>query len=63
LARHSGPRKSLFAFGYAGWGAGQLEGEIARRDWFTAPAEPGLVFDEERGAVWQRALERRTQQL
>src|SRR6185437_14447578 len=32
-----GPRKSLVAFGYAGWGPGQLEGELARHGWFTIP--------------------------
>jgi len=46
IGHHQGPAKYLFALGYAGWGAGQLEGEIARRDWFTAPADPALVFDE-----------------
>ncbi|MBV9017692.1 MAG: YqgE/AlgH family protein [Alphaproteobacteria bacterium] len=63
IGRHQGPAKYLFAAGYAGWDAGQLEGEIARRDWFTAPADPELVFDEARGAVWERALARRTREL
>ena len=63
IARQQGPAKYLFAVGYAGWSAGQLEGEIALRDWFTAPGDPGLVFDEERGAVWDRALARRTREL
>jgi len=40
-----------------------LEGEIARHDWFTAPAEPELVFDTERSQVWDRALARRTREL
>jgi putative transcriptional regulator len=63
IGHHQGPEKYLFALGYSGWGAGQLEGEIARHDWFTAPADPDLVFDEERGAVWERALARRTREL
>ena len=63
IGHHHGPAKYLFALGYAGWGAGQLEDEIARRDWFTAPADPNLVFDEERGAVWERALARRMRDL
>jgi putative transcriptional regulator len=63
IAHHQGPAKYLFAVGYAGWGAGQLEGEIARRDWFTAPAEPELVFDADRNAVWDKALARRTHEL
>jgi putative transcriptional regulator len=63
IGHHQGPAKSLFALGYAGWGAGQLEAEIARHDWFTAPAEPELVFDAERGTVWEKALARRTREL
>lgn len=63
IGQHQGPARYLFALGYAGWSAGQLEGEIARHDWFTAPAEPDLVFDAERGTVWERAFARRTHEL
>jgi putative transcriptional regulator len=63
IGHHQGPAKSMFALGYAGWGAGQLEAEIARHDWFTAPAEPELVFDAERATLWERALARRTREL
>jgi len=59
IGHHKGPTKCFFAFGYAGWGAGQLEGEIARKDWFTAPEDAGLVFDDDRGSVWDKALARR----
>ena len=63
IGHHRGPEKFLFALGYSGWATGQLESEMARHDWFTAPADPNLVFDEERGAVWERALARRTRDL
>ena len=63
IGHNQGPSKSLFAFGYAGWGAGQLEGELARRDWFTTPEEPKLVFDEDRGSLWDEAMARRTREL
>jgi putative transcriptional regulator len=63
IAHHQGPAKYLFALGYAGWGAGQLEGEIARRDWFAVPAEPDLVFDAARDTVWEKAVARRTREL
>jgi putative transcriptional regulator len=63
IAAKTGPKQSLIAFGYAGWAAGQLEGELARNAWFTAPADPRLVFDEDRDKVWQRATERRTREL
>ena len=63
IGRHHGPQKYLFALGYAGWGAGQLEDEIARHGWFTAPAAPDLVFDAERDEVWEKALARRAREL
>jgi putative transcriptional regulator len=64
IGHHQGPKRCFFAFGYAGWGAGQLEDEIARQDWFTAPADATLVFDgQQRGTLWQRALARRGQEL
>ncbi len=55
IAEGNGPRLSLFALGYSGWGAGQLEGEIARGDWFSAPAEEKLIFDEDLDSKWDRA--------
>jgi putative transcriptional regulator len=58
-----GPKKSFFAFGYAGWGRGQLEGEIKGGSWATAPAEQTLIFDEDREKVWDIAYGRRTQDL
>jgi putative transcriptional regulator len=63
IARHHGPEQYRFAIGYSGWGAGQLEGEIAHRDWFTEPATPDLVFDPDIGEIWRKALARRTQEL
>ncbi len=63
IGHHKGPAKYLFALGYAGWGAGQLEAEIARHDWFTTPAGLDLVFDADRDTVWDKALARRTREL
>lgn len=63
IAQHKGPAKYLLALGYTGWGPGQLEAETARHDWFTAPAEPGLVFDAARETVWDKALASRTREL
>jgi putative transcriptional regulator len=63
IANQKGPAKSLIAFGYAGWGPGQLENELAHNVWYTAPEDPALVFDEDRDKVWERATERRTQDL
>jgi putative transcriptional regulator len=63
ISHHKGPRKSLFAFGYAGWAAGQLAREMEHHDWFTAPDDPGLVFDLDRDRVWEEAVARRTREL
>jgi putative transcriptional regulator len=63
IAHNQGPKKSLFALGYAGWGPGQLEGELARHDWFTTPEEPKLIFDDDRNNLWEEAMARRTREL
>jgi putative transcriptional regulator len=54
IADGKGPNKTLFALGYAGWGPGQLEGEIARGDWLSAPADEGLIFDGDADTMWDR---------
>jgi putative transcriptional regulator len=63
IGHKKGPRKSLIAFGYAGWAAGQLEGEIDRHAWFMTPEEPELVFDHPRSSLWRAAMARRTLSL
>jgi putative transcriptional regulator len=63
IARKAGPKKYLLAFGYAGWAPGQLENEMMHNGWFTAPLDPKLVFDEDRGSVWDKAMQRRTRDL
>jgi putative transcriptional regulator len=63
IGNQRGPNKSLIAFGYAGWARGQLEGELAHGFWFTTPQDAKLVFDDDRDAVWDHAMKRRTQDL
>jgi putative transcriptional regulator len=46
-----------FVLGYAGWGAGQLEDEIARNDWLIAPPTDDLLFAAEPDTVWAAAME------
>lgn len=58
IAHRHGPAKSLIAFGYAGWGPGQLEGELALRVWAMIADDPHLVFDEDRADAWNEALRR-----
>ena len=59
----TGPRKSLFALGYAGWAPGQLEAELKAGSWEIVPADETLVFDENYEKKWERAMARRTIRL
>ena len=52
----TGPRRSLVALGYAGWGPGQLDAEIQANGWLLVDADSGIVFDTEDESKWQRAL-------
>ncbi len=42
--------------GHAGWGPGQLDGELARGDWFVVPATADMVFHTDPDAVWKKLL-------
>lgn len=44
IAHDEGPAESIVALGYAGWGAGQLEVELAENSWLTAPADSDIIF-------------------
>jgi putative transcriptional regulator len=50
------PRQSMLALGCATWGAGQLEQEIRENVWLACDADESLVFDEDHGTKWSRAL-------
>ncbi len=39
------PRELIVTLGYAGWGAGQLEDELAQNAWLTVPAQAAILFD------------------
>jgi putative transcriptional regulator len=56
IANGRGPERALLALGYAGWGPGQLEAEIARNGWLTAEASPDLVFGAGMDGKWEAAL-------
>jgi putative transcriptional regulator len=56
IAAGGGPRCSLLALGYAGWGPGQLDAEIQANGWLSVPADEGLVFDADLDNKWERAI-------
>jgi len=39
------PAEVLITLGYSGWGAGQLEEELAQNAWLTVPADAQIIFD------------------
>ena len=51
-------RRRVFA-GYAGWGVGQLEAEVADEDWILEPALPDDAFTDEPEELWRDVLRRK----
>ena len=56
IAEGSGPEHFFLALGYAGWGAGQLDGEIQQNAWLHVPADPDLMFGPNINSKWERAI-------
>ncbi|WP_306112685.1 MULTISPECIES: YqgE/AlgH family protein [unclassified Roseovarius] len=56
MADGRGPERVVMALGYAGWGPGQLEGEIAQNGWLTCDADSDLVFSTADIEKWEAAL-------
>jgi putative transcriptional regulator len=42
--------------GCAGWAPGQLEGELARGDWHSVPAEMQSIFDDDPYLIWDNLI-------
>ena len=59
MGRGEGPRRSLLALGYAGWGPGQLDGELSEGSWIVEPAQPDDVFTLRPGRLWSDILQRK----
>jgi putative transcriptional regulator len=51
-------RRRVFA-GYAGWGAGQLEEEVANEDWILEPALADDAFTDDPEELWREILRRK----
>jgi putative transcriptional regulator len=58
IARGEGPDKFLVALGYAGWGGGQLEGEMRANAWLSVAADTDIVFDMPLPSRFNEALGR-----
>lgn len=55
MARGQGPEHALITLGYAGWGPGQLESEIAENAWLVAPANHAILFTLPPDQRWNAA--------
>lgn len=58
IAAGTGPARSIITLGHAGWGAGQLERELAENSWLAAPADLELLFELPFEARWAAAARR-----
>jgi len=58
IAGGGGPMQSLLALGYAGWGPGQLDGEIMSNGWLSVDADADLVFGDDLDGKWERAMKK-----
>ena len=56
IARGAGPQKFLLALGYAGWGPGQIENELAGNGWIHCDSDLEIVFGTDAAAKWSQAL-------
>jgi putative transcriptional regulator len=56
IARGDGPAHWMAMLGYAGWGPGQLEEELAENGWLVCDATPELVFETADASKWEAAL-------
>lgn len=52
----------IFA-GYAGWGAGQLEEEVAEGAWYVVPSQAGDLLREDTTGLWRDVLRRQPGEL
>ena len=56
IAGGEGPDRHMLALGYAGWGPGQLDGEIQANGWLHAPADDAILFDHDLSTKWERSI-------
>lgn len=55
IGQGRGPNQYFVALGYAGWNAGQLEGEILHNSWLNTAADRQIMFHTPADQRWQAA--------
>ncbi|GAB4335307.1 MAG: YqgE/AlgH family protein [Desulfobulbaceae bacterium] len=58
IAHSRGPAHYLFMLGYAGWGPGQLEGELVDNSWLVTPGSFDILFNTPDEFKWKLAAHR-----
>lgn len=56
LASEAAPREYALALGYAGWGPGQLENELAHNVWLVGEPQKEIVYGARHGEKWADAI-------
>jgi putative transcriptional regulator len=54
----SPPTRARVLAGYAGWGPGQLDEELAQSAWLIGDIDLDLIFDIDPAAMWDTAIRR-----
>ena len=57
LSKGNGPKNSILALGYAGWGPGQIESELISNSWMTLRTNSNFIFDESVSNKWNDAYD------
>ena len=57
LSKGNGPKNSILALGYAGWGPGQIESELISNSWMTLKTDSNFIFDESVSNKWNDAYD------
>jgi len=52
------PKRTVVLAGYAGWGPGQLDSELAESAWLIMPVELDLIFEIPSTSAWEMAIRR-----
>ena len=58
IASGDGPQSAILALGYAGWAPGQLENEIQHNGWLHCSADAELIFGQDTGGKYDKALKK-----
>jgi putative transcriptional regulator len=58
VLQSSPPPRARILAGYAGWGPGQLDQELAQSAWLMGDVDLDLVFDVDPSVMWEMAIRR-----